>query len=64
MRRRQDPETEVPARPILRVPAGAGQQESAMALTHPWPAGDDAGPGYWDTPAGSIWRPDTEGNHP
>lgn len=63
MRRHPDPGTEVSAGPILRTPAGAGQQESAMALTDPWPAGDDTDPDYYDTPAGNIWRPDKEGNH-
>jgi hypothetical protein len=54
----------VPARPILRIPAGAGHQHSAMALTDPPPDGDDTDLGYYDTPAGNIWRPDREGNHP
>jgi hypothetical protein len=53
----------VPARPILRTPAGAGQQESALALTDPWPAGD-TGPGYYDTPAGKHLATRQEGNHP
>lgn len=61
MRCHQDPGTALPARPILRIPAGAGQQESALALTDPWPEGDDTGPGYYDTPAGNIWRPDRKG---
>ena len=52
MRGHQDPGTEVPAGPILRILAGAGQQESALALTDPWPAGDDTGPGFYDTPVG------------
>jgi hypothetical protein len=53
----------VPDKPILRIPAGAGQQASAMALTGPWPAGDDTGPGYYDTPAGKHLAPRQKGNH-
>lgn len=63
MRRHQDPGTEAPARPVLRTPAGGGQQQTATASTDPWPAGD-TDPGYYGTPAGNIWHPDTEGNHP
>jgi hypothetical protein len=61
MRGHHNPGTGVPAKPTLRIPADAEQQESAMALTDPWPAGDDTG--YYDTPAGSIWRPDTQPRH-
>ena len=63
MRGHHDPGTGVPAKPPRRIPADAEQQESAMALTDPWPADDDTGPGYYDTPAGSIWRPDTQPRH-
>ena len=64
MRRHQDPGTEVPARPVLRIPAGAGQQESALALTDPWLADDDTGPGFYDAPAGKHPAPRQEVNHP
>jgi hypothetical protein len=61
MRYQQDPGTEVSARPIFRIPGGAGQQEGALALTDPWPEGDDTGPGYYDTPAGEHLAPDRKG---
>ncbi len=32
-----------------------------MAPTDPWPdGGDDTDLDYYDTPAGNIWRPDTQ----
>jgi len=63
MRGHHNPGTDAPAKPILRIAADAEQQESAIVLTDPWPAGDDTGPGYYYTPAGSIWRPDTQPRH-
>ena len=41
-----------------RIPRGARNQETPMALTDPWSGeDDDTGYDYYDTPSGNSWRP-------
>src|SRR6266704_780582 len=57
MRPNPHPETGVPGQTRSPHPAGALNQETAMALTDPRSGQDhDSGPGSGDTPAGSSWR--------
>ncbi len=61
MRRHQDLGTGVPARPTFGTPAAARHPDTAMAQADRWPdGGNDTDLDYYDTPAGNIWRPDTQ----
>jgi hypothetical protein len=56
--RSPEPGTEGPGHSLPRIPRGARNQETPMALTGPWSGeDDDTGYDYYDTPSGNIWRP-------